>query len=158
MNVTLDRLSHQADATLGWLTLGVERIATLEEPWRPEAYQFSGQRVQSCVPEGTYRLVRHDGAHWKDTWALVNPQLRVYHQQADIPPGEVAHFAVLIHAGNSLADTEACILVGLRHGRELDKPWIYKSQDALARVRSILGNEEHTLEIRRAEAAQEAAA
>lgn len=164
MNLELIRFESSHEATLGDLIVGPVKFATLEEPWRPNPFGPGGQAKDatheaSCVPEGSYRLERHNGMHWSNTWALVNPQLGVYHWPTDIPAGQAfGRSAVLIHVGNSTGDIEGCIALGLRHGREVGKPWIYQSAAALEQLRGILGHEEHTLEIRKVEKAQEAAA
>jgi hypothetical protein len=154
LNLQLVRHAYMAEATLGHLIAGDLKVCTLEEAWLPDPDGPGGQRrngklVESCVPDGTYQLLPHDGAKFKDVWVMVNPDLGVYRQPGDIPAGQKwGRSAVLIHAGNSTADIEGCGLVGRRLGIESNKPWIYQSQDALIAVRAILGRDTHTLTIR----------
>lgn len=155
MNVQLVRHAYLNDATLGWLTAGDLRLATLEEPWRPDPDGPGGQRregqlAESCVPDGIYTLEPHSGAKQQDVWALVNPRLGVYHYPGDMPNGQPwGRSAILIHVGNSVADITGCIAVGLYAGREAGKPWIYESSKALDQLRLVLGTTStHQLNIR----------
>lgn len=66
---------------------------TLELPWK------DNQRNISCIPKGTYGVVRHNGTKYKNVWRLL-----------DVPNRS----GILIHAGNTKADIQGCILVGLR--------------------------------------------
>jgi len=152
MQVTLVRHAYLPMATLGWLTAGELRIATLEEAWREDPDGPGGQRregalVESCVPDGRYQLVPHDGAKQKNVWALVNTKLGVYAGNA--PAGQQwGRGAILIHAGNSTDNIEGCIAVGTRHGFEGGRPWVYESQKALEPLRALLGRQEHEILIR----------
>lgn len=94
---------------------------TLEEFWK------NNERRISCVPAGTYHCIKHSGS-FKNVWRLLNVPNRT---------------AVLIHAGNTLADTEGCILVGLARM----ETGILKSKAALDKLRSLIPGE-FTLEIR----------
>jgi hypothetical protein len=152
MNVLIVRHAYLPDVTLGWLYLGSLKLATLEEPWRanplgPGGTRRDGINKESCVPDGTYRLEYHDSPKHPDCWALVNPDLGVWHQST--PPGlPFGRTAILIHTGNTTLDTEGCLLVGLRHGRIDGTPSVLESRAALAQLRARLGTSNHTLEIR----------
>jgi hypothetical protein len=108
---------------------GLEKpLFTLEEPWK------SNKRRISCIPAGTYKCKPHawgaDKAkfHFQEVWEVTN-----------VPDRK----AILMHAGNTLADTEGCILVGLEAG-------IFRvnhSRPAINKLRQIIGNKEFTLTI-----------
>lgn len=70
---------------------GLPLCVTCEDPWNDN---ITGN---SCIPEGTYDCVPHNGARYQNVWRL-----------EDVPGRE----AILIHSGNSIADTQGCILVG----------------------------------------------
>lgn len=70
---------------------GFPLCVTLENEWKGNA------RNISCIPDGRYRVVKHNGAKYRDVWRL-----------EDVP----GRTAILIHAGNTVKDTEGCILVG----------------------------------------------
>jgi len=93
---------------------------TLEESW------LNNQRNISCIPEGVYRVVQHNGTKYKEVWRLENVPNRT---------------AILIHAGNTEYDTEGCILVGQKFGVLGDKRAILSSKPALTELRRILPSE-----------------
>ena len=53
------------------------------------------------IKQGVYHVQRFHGTKWKDTFEIVVPD----------------HVAVLIHAGNTEADTRMCILLGESVGK-----------------------------------------
>lgn len=154
MNLVLIRHAYLPQATLGTLIAGPLRLATLEEPWRPDPDGPGGQRregvlTESCVEDGQYQLVPHDGAKQRDVWALLNPSKGVYRNPGDIPLNQSwGRSSILIHSGNSTSDIEGCICVGARHGFEGGKPWLYDSMVSLGRLRALLGRDTHLLTIR----------
>jgi len=110
----LQRGRQDLFGTHGVLIYGGRYVCfTLEEPWKDNA------RKVSCIPEGTYQVVKHTGAKFKDVWRLL-----------DVPGRD----AILIHAGNTIKDTEGCILVGLQSM----KGGVAQSREAIALLRSIL--------------------
>ena len=100
MELTLTRTSRQAECTTGVLYLGKERMAhTLEPRWRDLEKE---QKVagQTAIPEGTYEICLEVSARFK----------RLMPYLMNVP----GFTGILIHCGNTVADTEGCILVGKR--------------------------------------------
>ena len=100
MNFTLRRLDQNDLATFGQLVDAEENFVavTLEEPWKNNA------RAISCVPAGTYqahRRVASENRHHYDVFELEKVPDRT---------------AVQIHIGNTVKDTEGCILLGSNLG------------------------------------------
>jgi len=104
-----------------------EPIYTLEEPWQ------SNKRRISCIPADVYLCTPHgweqgSTKHFKRVWEV---------------RGVPDRTAILIHGGNTLADTEGCILVGL-------DPKIFRverSQAALTQLRNAIGENPFALTV-----------
>jgi len=145
MEAFIYRHAYLPNVTLGRLIADTLILATLEEPWIPSALGPGGQsrglnRRESCVPDGDYTLSLHirskDGAR---VWVLSNPLLGVYEQK--LPDGQkFGRTAVLIHKGNTLEDTEGCILAGLRHGTMSPDaaPAVLESGAAIEQLRAVM--------------------
>ncbi len=119
--VRLIRDERAADATRGYMTIEGKRICdTLEEPWRDNK-----QKV-SCIPTGLYRVVKFNGAKYKNVWQVL-----------DVPNRE----AILIHNGNTVEHTEGCILVGSGRGNVGKLKAVLNSVVTLGGLRKILPDE-----------------
>jgi hypothetical protein len=126
------------DCTLGLLYVGELQLVTIERPWIPSTLSKGGTKGVSCVPAGTYKLVRHNTEAHPMTWALVNRDLDVVHL-----PGESdnpnARTAVLIHSANWAHELRGCIAPGMR--TVLDEKGRYmvaESRRAMRKIQSIL--------------------
>jgi hypothetical protein len=99
----LTRILYHSGATYGYLTHpdGLT-LCTVERPWRSNAPYIS------CVPEGLYELVPHDGIKFHGTWALVNEPMGVYH----LPVDKAKRSAIVIHAANTADELQGCIAPG----------------------------------------------
>lgn len=157
MHLVLSRILYDPLVTLGRLRVGSLQLATLEEPWIPDPDGPGGQRRQpgkheSCVPDGEYTLYPHTGQVFKDVWVLENQALGVYRFDFDIPFGQQwGRSSILIHSGNTTDDILGCILVGLTHGKLGDKDAVLNSRVALTRLREVLKQDKHILEIKPAQ-------
>lgn len=65
---------------------------TIERPW------LGNEVKKSCIPEGNYRVVPHNGTEFKDVWTI-----------KDVP----GRSAILFHVGNWVDNSTGCILPGL---------------------------------------------
>lgn len=96
MELTLKRVLFSNDGTIGVLINGNRPIClTLERDWLDNA------KGLSCIPEGSYLCVLGDHPKHGTTYEVTNV------------PGRDA---ILIHSGNTEADTEGCILIGNQYG------------------------------------------
>lgn len=101
MKLTLNRVQFDAACTIGQLLVdGAPQCYTLEDIVRaPGAPKVFGQ---TAIPAGTYGVIVTFSPHFqRDLPLLVN-----------VPGFE----GVRIHPGNTAADTEGCILVGMGKG------------------------------------------
>lgn len=90
---------------------------TLEEPWRDENNDGLGDKSVSRIPAGEFTCKRR----WSET--RKKEVFEVMHV-----PGRAA---ILIHAGNTVADTEGCILLGLAEGELDGEPAVTQSKPAV---------------------------
>ena len=92
--IILTRDTQTEAVTLGVLVCGDLHFQTLELPW------LGNQHKVSCIPTGVYQLRLHPWDH--------EPQTQVY-ECLNVPNNRSP---IDIHPGNSVKDTEGCILVG----------------------------------------------
>ena len=117
--ITLRRMFSTPEGTFGQLEMGgVVLCMTCEEPW------LDNKPNISCIPTGTYQVVkrisRKFGHHW--------------HVQA-VPKRKW----ILIHNGNTLKDTEGCILVGRNYMIGGKKTiGVTESRDTMDYLREVL--------------------
>lgn len=118
--LTLTRGFQDGRATLGMLRIeGREHdpIFTLENPYREGG-------VDSCIPTGAYLCTSYSSPKFRDVYLV-----------RDVP----GRTAILFHAGNTAADTEGCILLGMQAMTSKGQPAVLQSKVALEYLRSIIG-------------------
>ena len=123
--LTLKRIAKRADYTIGRLEdeNGVKICDTLEPTWRD--YKGGELKVprKSAVPEGTYPVVVTKSKKFGKYLPLL----------VGVPGFE----GVRIHSGNTVNDTEGCILVG----QNLEKGKVLMSRITLERLMKLIENE-----------------
>lgn len=125
MKLTLTRIAKRADYTIGRLEdeNGVKICDTLEPTWRN--YKGGELKVprKSAVPEGTYPVVVTKSKKFGKYLPLL----------VGVPGFE----GVRIHSGNTVNDTEGCILVG----QNLVKGKVLLSRLTLEKLMRLIENE-----------------
>lgn len=104
MRIVVERKWRKEEYTIGVLSVNGKRLCnTLEDAVRPE--KIAGK---TAIPKGTYRVLmnvrspKFQDRAWAKPYGGLLPRLR-----------NVSGFqGVLIHVGNTAADTDGCILVG----------------------------------------------
>ena len=123
--LTLTRIAKRADYTIGRLEdeNGIKICDTLEPTWRD--YKGGELKVprKSAVPEGTYPVVVTKSKKFGKYLPLL----------VGVPGFE----GVRIHSGNTVNDTEGCILVG----QNLIKGKVLLSRLTLEKLMRLIENE-----------------
>lgn len=123
--LTLTRIAKRADYTIGRLEdeNGVKICDTLEPTWRN--YKGGELKVprKSAVPEGTYQVVITKSKKFGKYLPLL----------VGVPGFE----GIRIHSGNTVNDTEGCILVG----QNLIKGKVLLSRLTLEKLMRLIENE-----------------
>lgn len=100
MNILLERTWCGAKCTIGMLSIGgAYECFSLEDVVRAE--KIAGE---TAIPAGTYNVVITPSNRFKRDLPLIE----------NVP----GFSGVRIHPGNTAADTEGCILVGLAKGKD----------------------------------------
>ena len=104
MKILIERKYRKEDYTIGILSVnGVRLCNTLEDAVRSEKVYG-----KTAIPAGTYRVLmntvspKFQDRAWAKPYGGIVPRLR------NVPDFQ----GVLIHPGNTAADTDGCILVG----------------------------------------------
>lgn len=116
MKLFLSRDTFTDDFTLGKLSMGyIFQVYTVEDKVRPE--KVAGV---TAIPAGTYKVV-----------ITMSPRFgRLLPLLIDVPGFE----GVRIHPGNTAADTEGCIIVGLQRTDN----GVAKSRDAMDKLQPLI--------------------
>lgn len=128
VNLRLVRVGEADGATFGVLLVnGKPEFVTLEEPWR------DNQRSISCIPTGAYIVKPVKSPRFGNTYEVTKVPDRSH---------------ILFHSGNTVADTEGCILLGLQYGKIDGKSAIVRSKDAFGLfINNLLGQKDIVLEV-----------
>ena len=133
MELVLKRIAKKKDYTIGRLSIR-ERVDdeylagerdvylcdTLEPTWRNIGWGKKGRKVagKTAIPEGRYPVVTFTYSKKFEKWL---PLLL----------GVPMFKGIMIHAGNTVEDTQGCILVG----ENLKKGMVFNSNKCLKRVK-----------------------
>lgn len=115
------RVGQSSRGTFGVLRHGdVPFALTLEPPWKNNA------PGESCIPAGRYECVRVRSPKFGNTFEVTGVPGRTH---------------VLFHKGNTIEDTEGCILIGEEFSGTFDRPRIASSERGFLELLSLLDDE-----------------
>lgn len=135
IHLDLYRRWYEPERTIGELYehAGPFIAYTMEPGWNDKKFPH--------IDGGEYRLEKHDGQRFKDTWALVGQNVAHY------PTPGVLRSAILFHAGNLDDETHGCILLGSAIGRLKGETAVIHSQEAMSALRRVIGQTAASLTI-----------
>lgn len=114
----LIRVASSPKGTFGAMVKDDEPVCvTCEDPWN------NNNRNISCIPFGTYKVNKRISQKYGHHWHLI-----------DVPNRDL----ILIHGGNTIQDTQGCILVGRSFGHLGGVPSIMQAQDTMTILRETL--------------------
>ena len=143
IQLQLNRDYFTSYCTLGYLSEpGGRKWPTIERPWVSCESSSCGEKGQSCIPLGDYRVLRYSSDAHPSVYALSAPMLGVYISDAEVP-GPLRGFArtnCLIHPANWASELRGCVAPGKERVKGPDSYWMVKSsRDAINEIRNILG-------------------
>lgn len=133
---TLKRVAQTNNGIFGVLLFnGVPFALTLERPWLNNAARVS------CIPKGTYDICLCSKS--PDYGYAPSPKFGDVYQVRNVP----GRAKVLMHSGNTIDDTEGCILIGECFAPINGRPGIALSKDALKEFMTKAGGANQVLTI-----------
>lgn len=118
MTLIIHRVGTSNKGTFGVLcNRQVPFALTLERPWK------NNDKSVSCIPHGAYTCQRVDSPKFGDTFEV---------------EGVPGRSNILFHKGNTIDDTEGCILVGESFGGSYDLPMLMDSKHGFDELMSLL--------------------
>lgn len=106
----LERFIHSPAGVVGRIKLGDFWIFTLEEPW------LNNVPNRSCIPPGNYEMRIHR-----------RPSGQISIMLLDVP----RRTEILFHPGNTLRDTQGCILPGMEYEATSEIARVFSSAEAM---------------------------
>ncbi len=125
--ITLQRIAQNDFGTFGVLLWNnIPQMVTLENLW------VANRLNLSCIPKGEYFVVRcKDSAEYE---FQDSPKFGDTFNITQVPNRS----KILFHAGNTVYDTEGCILVGESFGIVNNKQGIIHSRSALTKLKTLV--------------------
>lgn len=108
--IKVERFLHHPDCEIGRVFINGEFVCFSIE----DAYRTTKIKGETCIPDGTYPLSTRNSPHFSSTY---NHDM-IWVQ--NVPGFEF----ILIHWGNTISDTEGCLIIG-------DKIGIVNQKDAV---------------------------
>ncbi len=112
-----------------------------------ERHWMNNQPFKSCVPDGTYFMIPYSSAKYPSTWAMHNPENRVFatNEEREYPADR---YACLMHKVNWPLQLMGCIafvsdLSAAPMPGETEVKWMgTNSRDAIKKINEIIGDQD----------------
>lgn len=125
--ITLTRIRKTDKFTVGVLEAVGEKFYTIENPWKDNEINVS------CIPEGFYKFKPFNGKKFKNVWEIEDVDGRSF---------------ILMHVGNTVKDTQGCILVGMGLHDDSRGACVVQSTAAINRLRELMLEDNGVIEIK----------
>lgn len=138
MIITLKREARLPDGTLGMLEVNGRKFPTLENPaWG------AGDKHDTCLPAGTYRLLPKQRASGEKAFAVVNAMHGVWERPSEVPKHAVtdARSAVFLAAGVTLDDLVGAHIAPGKERVKRTAGWFMDgTREAMNEIRTLVGS------------------
>lgn len=146
-HILLERQPSGTAETQGFMTWPGTTLCTIEQEWREDPSRPGGESNNSCVPNGSYRLIPHTRPDGTKVVALVNEDLGVYYLKEDMPP-EGGRYLILCHIANWSHNVIGCIGPGIGKADSDQGPMVTSSKAAMKKLMDYIDGDDAVLEIR----------
>lgn len=126
--LTLVRKWIDPDRTMGELVYQGEHFLFTMEPGAADT-EFPR------IDPGFYHCVPHASEKFGDTWALEGVDVTHWATVG------IARSTILFHRGNVDEETRGCILLGKGRGKVNNEPAVIRSQEAMTKLRDLIGDD-----------------
>ena len=109
-------------------TIGALKIAGTPICWTLEPYLYGNTPNKSAIPAQIYPLAPYSSTRYGQTWEVTDVCGRDY---------------ILFHAGNSVTDTQGCILPGMQLGQIGSLRGVSLSRLALSHILAALTGQDN---------------
>ena len=126
----LKRVSSTTKCTLGVLIdseSGFIVSLMLELPWK------FNRKSESCIPDGDYVCEPYSSDKYKNVFQVVDVTGRSH---------------ILIHSGNTVNDTNGCLLPGVSFGTYKENEAVFQSKNSLSDIKKYVGDKSFKLTIK----------
>lgn len=127
--------------TMGVLWCNGRTFYTIESTWRQNTHGGrGGDKHESCVAPGAYRLVQHVTPSGERVWMLSNPMLDVYTLPDDVPQHRLlsCRYGIMLRSGQYWHDIGGGIAPGKHRMKRAGVWMVEETRSAMNELRLLL--------------------